>query len=291
MQSCYAFRGAHPNSIARLVDQWHMKIYHLTWCFRCPSRIVQIARKIDRRITGGWPDIGPNVQIRIVPQAINWIWSTLLTTNHWVPGYACILFRNNDPIIRLLYLVFQRRSGVPIGWLAPMVQSALDSVLLMQDGVTRHTTMQQVQLAFDSFRRDEVHPALRTIMSLAMSPCHGDAMSWLEFVHQVLHASLAQPAMLFATVHAAKGLEWEYVMLVHYNLLGQQSRGSEEEDQHLLYIALTRTKQQLHLLLEQQYMHLPSPYIGLEEFVDHDSQPAPRGNGSALGITVSAGTR
>ncbi|OLP19111.1 hypothetical protein BST81_07840 [Leptolyngbya sp. 'hensonii'] len=55
------------------------------------------------------------------------------------------------------------------------------------------------------------------------------------------------------TIHQAKGLEWPIVIVPHCNQglipFGEKQAGELEEERRLLYVAITRSKQELHLYL------------------------------------------
>jgi DNA helicase-2/ATP-dependent DNA helicase PcrA len=70
------------------------------------------------------------------------------------------------------------------------------------------------------------------------------------------------PGVVLATLHAAKGLEWDHVFLVGVNegsLPLSTSRGSAEieEERRLFYVGLTRAKKQVHI----SYVGKPSPFL------------------------------
>lgn len=70
------------------------------------------------------------------------------------------------------------------------------------------------------------------------------------------------PGVVLATLHAAKGLEWDHVFLVGVNdgtLPLSTSRGSNEieEERRLFYVGLTRAKSQVHI----SSSGTPSPFL------------------------------
>jgi DNA helicase-2/ATP-dependent DNA helicase PcrA len=74
---------------------------------------------------------------------------------------------------------------------------------------------------------------------------------------------LDEDYLVLSTVHSAKGLEWEGVhVLAIYdgNFPACMSAGTSEsvdEERRLLYVALTRARQQLHLYVPVRYYHRP----------------------------------
>jgi DNA helicase II / ATP-dependent DNA helicase PcrA len=74
---------------------------------------------------------------------------------------------------------------------------------------------------------------------------------------------LDEDYLVLSTIHSAKGLEWEGVhVLALYdgNFPACMSAGSSEsidEERRLLYVAMTRARQQLHLYVPVRYYHRP----------------------------------
>jgi DNA helicase-2/ATP-dependent DNA helicase PcrA len=70
------------------------------------------------------------------------------------------------------------------------------------------------------------------------------------------------PGVVLATLHAAKGLEWDHVFLVGVNdgtlpLSTIRGAAEVEEERRLFYVGLTRAKKQLHL----SYVANPSQFL------------------------------
>jgi len=73
------------------------------------------------------------------------------------------------------------------------------------------------------------------------------------------------PVITLATLHAAKGLEWERVFLMGANvgLLPLESNGFTldarmiEEERRLFYVGMTRAKRELRI----SYRGKPSPFL------------------------------
>jgi DNA helicase II / ATP-dependent DNA helicase PcrA len=69
---------------------------------------------------------------------------------------------------------------------------------------------------------------------------------------------------MLATVHSAKGLEWQAVhVLAVYDgnfpaCMAAGSRETIDEERRLLYVAMTRARRRLHLYVPVRYYHRPT---------------------------------
>ena len=74
--------------------------------------------------------------------------------------------------------------------------------------------------------------------------------------------------LILSTVHSAKGQEWDSVYVLNVadgNFPNEFSTGSEagiEEERRLLYVAITRARNQLHLIEPQRYFVTQQPRLG-----------------------------
>ena len=75
--------------------------------------------------------------------------------------------------------------------------------------------------------------------------------------------SIDEDWLVISTVHSAKGLEWEVVHLLHVtdgNIPSDMALGTStglEEERRVLYVALTRARNTLHLYIPERYHHYP----------------------------------
>ena len=69
--------------------------------------------------------------------------------------------------------------------------------------------------------------------------------------------------LVISTIHSAKGLEWDVVHLLNAtdgNIPSDMALGSQdglEEERRVLYVALTRARQSLHIYVPERYHHHP----------------------------------
>ena len=81
-------------------------------------------------------------------------------------------------------------------------------------------------------------------------------------------AQLDEDYLILSTVHSAKGQEWENVFVLNVadgNFPNEYATGNQvavEEERRLLYVAMTRAKQNLHLVEPQRYYVTHQPKHG-----------------------------
>jgi DNA helicase-2/ATP-dependent DNA helicase PcrA len=67
--------------------------------------------------------------------------------------------------------------------------------------------------------------------------------------------------LILSTIHSAKGQEWKNVFVLNVvdgcmpSDLGAGSTAELEEERRLLYVAMTRAKDELHLITPQRFYH------------------------------------
>ena len=280
-QSIYGFRGASKSALEKLAYEWCMQQYPLTYCFRCPQKVIAVTQNINGKIRGGTTNDTKAVQVAIVRNQDSYILNTI-KGNQKTTAAPCILSRNNRPIVKMLYHFFlhnQTNDGhCCCAWIAPTINGALRYTRQMC--INRSGRTDSIQ--FDNLltRRDILPPSATVQLLFHMGFRHDmppntdiDCDRWLDFVEDVLQCgetgNRTQPDVIFCTVHAAKGLEFPCVYLCQYNLFGYRSDEGSTQDVNLLYIALTRCQQKLILIIETQYLHIQSPYLPLETIMEH----------------------
>ena len=79
---------------------------------------------------------------------------------------------------------------------------------------------------------------------------------------------LDEDYLVLSTIHSAKGLEWDVVHVIHAAdgmIPSDMATGDDdeiEEERRLLYVALTRARDALHVIYPQRYYRRPQ---GLED--------------------------
>ena len=74
-----------------------------------------------------------------------------------------------------------------------------------------------------------------------------------------------------STIHSAKGLEWDHVILIDWGY-GSFKRDEEAEAERLNYVAISRAKENLSILSEENIFGIPQEYIESETNLFNNNQ-------------------
>jgi DNA helicase-2/ATP-dependent DNA helicase PcrA len=83
---------------------------------------------------------------------------------------------------------------------------------------------------------------------------------------------LEEDYLILSTIHSAKGLEWDVVHVLHAadgNIPSDMALGDDEEieeERRLLYVALTRARDGLHVTFPQRFHHRPKAHDDKHSF-------------------------
>lgn len=243
-QSIYAFRGADPDSIPLLIKEFTLEVIPLTVSLRCAKTIVQEAQEIVPHITPK-----KDAPLGNILSAQETSVSTLPPT---------ILCRNNAPNVSLaLRCIAQGRPAYILG--KEIGESLISFVKEIASG--------NLTLGLDAFRRSadlliekriQKRPAQgadlqdkAAALDAIIISCKRQGESTVEALISTIESLYTQKpredAILFSTVHKAKGLEWPSVGILRPELFGKLARNNNEalQENNLRYVAITRAKNTL----------------------------------------------
>lgn len=246
-QAIYGFAGADSQSFARMTKRLEAKTFPLSTCYRCPPNHLELARKICP-------------QIKAVPGRPN---GEILTWDREKAPELCqegdlVICRMTAPLLKLCYELIAAGisasvRGREIG--ATLVKVAKDVgalggwdffglnleqwehqqiEALRKAGGDRDTQIEAVQ---------DKAECIRTIVAAAKPKSLDDLVAHIEALFDQ-----DRPSVVLSTVHRAKGLQNDRVILLRPELLGRargRSAWQDEQEQHLKYVALTRAKRSL----------------------------------------------
>lgn len=195
------------------------------------------------------------------------------------------------------YLIFLRRSGTNMS-LTSLIDVFEASLVAPQSlGAAESPAAPAIELA-----------SLRVLISMASRlRREGQEYSALEFISLVEDGTLESVgetgAVTLTTFHRAKGLEWYHVSIVgcedgfspHYQAT---SPGALEEEQRLLYVAMTRATDSLSLshtktrkLSNRSVQRRPSPYLSRISIAPERLSTELSANGDSITNTLTRAKR
>lgn len=250
-QGIYAFRGADTGSIDRLKAELQAAELPLTVTYRCPQTVVAAAQALV-------PDYvaAPEAPVGSVSTIAE---STMLAQVQ--PG-DFILSRVNAPLGRICLALLRegrpaRIKGRDIAkGLVALVrrQKASDlAVLISKLDAWRDRESAKVNPRLPSAqnRLDMIADQVDTIV--ALSDGLADVAELVARIEEMFTDSTPGAAVMLSSVHRAKGLESERVYVLQSTLYCNGKRVNDEE-RNIHYVAITRAKSQLFMVLPDDKM-------------------------------------
>jgi DNA helicase-2/ATP-dependent DNA helicase PcrA len=263
-QSIYAFRGADGQSFAHLAEMFHCQEMPLTVSFRCSQAVVAHAQSLVPYIEAFHAAPEGEVVEHAIPD-----WSAMC------PSEDVVLCRSNAPLIKLALSLITRGLGVKI--LGKDITAGLKKLALRFESTSLKALRRDLDewLAFETERLVEADQQAKVDAAADKHACLIAAMEALP-PSATVDRLIERLDSLFdnrngvlelATVHQAKGLEWERVHILRHDLLlpkwlaaraereketlGQVTPATAlavEQEKNLKYVAYTRAKHGLYIL-------------------------------------------
>jgi hypothetical protein len=247
-QAIYAFRGADVNGMARLKTELNAKTLTLSTTYRCPQRVVELARKLV-----------PAYQA--APTAPEGVIGTvhiekLVDTAQ--PGDA-ILSRTNAPLTKLC-LAFLKRGvrayiegrdiGAKLLAIHKGIRAASIADYMTQVGRWADDRVGKVDGDDDAAEaaRTNIIDMAATLRGIAEECASSDE---LENLLRSLFVDSSEdkdgrPAVVLSSVHKAKGLEWTRTFLIEETFKRCTWTSIPSEINNITYVAVTRCKAEMN---------------------------------------------
>lgn len=245
-QAIYGFAGATSGMLSQLVTSLPAKRLPLSVSFRCPARHVLMARGFSPEISArrGAPmgAVGTCTATEL-PVVIE-------------PG-SLVLARRNEELLAPLFALI--RAGVPVQVLGLSTRLWAKRVLASLAQFPRRTVRGQIEAFAKQTQRQLEHDFvlsvhlgqhltnLRTDVELLWSLARGAERAYGAATPATLaaHAKAClgrhKQSVVLSTIHKAKGREAAHVYVLH----PEWFHVANEEEENLLFVALTRAKQSL----------------------------------------------
>ncbi len=260
-QSCYGFRGAMHDAMDRIAEEFGCARLPLSISYRCPRAIVAEAAKLV-------PEIESH---EAAPEGIVTTHTAALGPASFAEGDA-VLCRFNAPIVTLAYKLI--RSGVPARVLGREIGKGLDTLITklgardLDDLTSRLGTYYARESAKllakgEVGRVDALADRVQTIEALIDELPEGERT--IERLRDVIASLFSDDAkarsVTLATVHKAKGLEWDRVWILDPDRASPFATQPwmQTQERNIRYIAITRARRELRYVRLDQWGATATP--------------------------------
>lgn len=259
-QSIYGFRGAVSDGMSVLRQRFAMKEFRLSISFRCPKKIVELAR--SRAPYMKYPDWAVEGEVRrlIRDPSTEITWGPNL-----FPRSCAVICRNNAPLFSLGLRLIRAGRGVTIRGmdiskrLIKILKEFGDFAMPRDELIGHLGRWKQLKLAEGKLAEASIEDRYECLMVFAtQSETLGEAIRNAEKLFS------AEGPIELLSGHKSKGLEWNDVYhLDPWRVPSKFARKGEplEQELNLEYVITTRAKSTLTLIdLEDFDIDLTIPY-------------------------------
>ena len=252
-QAIFGFAGADPDALDRIIEKTRATVLPLSVTYRCPKLHVDLAQNIAPEI-----EVSP-----VAPEGrVYWIHDSAL--EKWTHSGTLVLCRLNAPLIQsCLRLVQTNKKAYVQGANLKEDLERIASNLFRRSnflnylGVLESFKMSETVRLIDRFGNND-HTQQRIAKLVDQGQClvyliealtERGAPS-LERLKKLIKVTFAEEedAVIFSTVHRAKGQEAERVVILYPELMPASYAHTKEAilgEECIMFVALTRAKRDL----------------------------------------------
>jgi DNA helicase-2/ATP-dependent DNA helicase PcrA len=240
-QAIYAFRGAGRNSFEELVREFNARVLPLSISYRCPKKVVALARQIV-------PDFeAPKSAIEGTIDVVRSVDAMLPNLR---PG-DFVLSRSNAPLAGICRDLLKR--GVPACIAGKDIGRGLRTFIekFEVNEVSELFVVMQTWLSeqIERYRRlekeEKIQQAVEKVSIVhALAEGAKDVPGLLLEIDRLFRDDDSHTRVVCSTVHKAKGLERDRVFVLNETFSVDRS----VEEANLYYVAITRTRDYLALV-------------------------------------------
>lgn len=241
-QGIYGFRGAGTNTMETAKERWNMKPLSMSVTWRCPVTVVNWAKQWVPQLTArdGAPDG------RVEHLDYDAIWQLLR------PEGCMVLCRNNFPLfsVALRLLVEKKSFNMPGNFPKKLIgfvkHFKADNIQQFRVRLQEWWEAKQAELMekrkFGALEREEDK-------YLSLMALQKECVSVPELLQKLEDMMRSSYGPVLTTIHGAKGLEAQRIIVLMPELMPSKYAFSDEELQqeyNLMYVAATRAIDELY---------------------------------------------
>lgn len=247
-QAIYGFRGADSTSLDRIAEEFGAVPFPLTVSYRCPKIVVQLAQRFVPQIQHA-----PAAKIGAVTVAASDLGD--LPADSWRPGADLVVCRTNAPLIRLAHRLMRLKVPCVVlgrdfgkGLLA-LLRKLKPYDLESLEPLLRAWAAKETAKALDKGRDSRAQAIEDQVETLLAFASEASDLAGLEVdLTQMFSDADATGSVRLSSIHRAKGSEAERVFVLDPHTMPSRwakRPWQQEQEQNLIYVAVTRAKQEL----------------------------------------------
>ena len=255
-QAIYGFTGADNDALDILKKEFNAAELPLSTCFRCSKSVIRHAQSIVPHIQPRTGAIEGAVNLQMPEYNFH---QNLFSQSFPDLQRSAILCRKNAPLISLAFQLLSKRipcriEGRDVGQelirLCKKHSSPGDSKQKLSQSLQLHLNQQAQKLS--PYKLDLLSDKITAINSILQLPFITSVNQLYQEIEQVFsdYDPTKPPRLTLSSVHKSKGLEWPTVYLFGRNLWMPSQYATqpwmEEQEQNLIYVAITRAKETLY---------------------------------------------
>lgn len=255
-QAIYGFTGADNDALDILKKEFNAQELPLSTCFRCSKSVIRHAQSIVPHIQPRAGAIEGAVNLQMPEYNFH---QNLFSQSFPDLQRSAILCRKNAPLISLAFQLLSKRipcriEGRDVGQdlirLCKKHSSPGDSKQKLSLSLQTHLNQQSQKLS--PYKLDLLSDKITAINSILQLPFITSVAQLYQEIESVFsdYDPTKPPRLTLSSVHKSKGLEWPTVYLLGRNLWMPSQFATqpwmEEQEQNLIYVAITRAKETLY---------------------------------------------
>jgi superfamily I DNA/RNA helicase len=253
-QAIYGFTGADNDALDILKKEFSAHELPLSTCFRCSKAVIAHARTIVNHINANVGAITGSVNLSVPEYNFH---ENLFAQSYPDISRSAILCRKNAPLISLAFQLLERQipcriEGRDIGQELIKLCKKFNQIskLALSQGLFQHLLSQAQKLS--PYKFDLLSDKVSAIQSILQLPSIQSVPQLYQQIESVFSDyDPSKPSKLtLSSVHKSKGLEWTTVYLLGRNAWMPSKFATqpwmEEQEQNLIYVAITRAKDSLY---------------------------------------------
>jgi DNA helicase II / ATP-dependent DNA helicase PcrA len=252
-QAIYGFRGADSNSLNKIAEDFNCKRLPLTVSYRCPTSVVDFAKKFVTHI-----EAAPGAPAGAVVN-VGTLWN-----ERDFKANDLIVCRTTKPLVTLAFTLI--RAHVPARIMGREIGNGLKSLINKMNGKgidgliakLEAWTLREVEKALakgQDSKAEAISDKTDTVMFLISSLTeNGRTVPALLALIDSLFADTAN-AVVLSTIHKAKGLEADRVYWLNSSQCPSKwarQDWQKQQERNLCYVAITRARSELLLIEEKK---------------------------------------